>query len=142
MNIVKLCVGVKSVDDLRAHISGIRQEQGSENADILIETRMTPSRAGEIVGTGSLYWVIKNVISARQEIKDIRPIVDGNGKRRCQIVLAPDVIDVEPRRRAAFQGWRYLEDSEAPKDLSPDVANDLAAMPEDMKKELIRLGLL
>jgi hypothetical protein len=48
---------------------------------------------------------------------------------------------VEPRPRAAFQGWRYLEDKEAPRDLSR-AAPGAAKMPEQMRRELRELGLL
>ena len=41
----------------------------------------------------------------------------------------------------AFQGWRYLEDKEAPRDLSR-AAPGAARMPETMRRELRELGLL
>jgi hypothetical protein len=48
---------------------------------------------------------------------------------------------VEPRSRVAFQGWRYLEAKEAPRDLSR-AAPGAARMPESMRRELQELGLL
>jgi hypothetical protein len=45
-----------------------------------------------------------------------------------------------PSRRP-FQGWRYLKPEDAPRDLG--IATDqLAEMPEEMRKELLVLGLL
>jgi hypothetical protein len=47
---------------------------------------------------------------------------------------------VRPRPMKPFQGWRYLDDKDAP----PDMA-DLGAkadMPEALRRELAGLGLL
>ena len=41
----------------------------------------------------------------------------------------------------AFQGWRYLEAKDAPRDLSR-AAPGAAKMPEQMRRELRELGLL
>jgi hypothetical protein len=48
---------------------------------------------------------------------------------------------VEPRPYRAFQGWRYLEDDDAPRDLDR-AAPGAAAMPEPLRRELRDLGLL
>ena len=66
---------------------------------------------------------------------------DKDGIGRCRVVLDGKVVLVEPRPRGAFQGWRYLEAKEAPRDLSR-AAPGAARMPEAMRRELQELGLL
>jgi hypothetical protein len=56
-------------------------------------------------------------------------------------VLVPKVILVEPRPYRAFQGWRYLEPKDAPRDLDR-AAPGARDMPENMRRELRQLGLL
>jgi hypothetical protein len=51
------------------------------------------------------------------------------------------VIPVEPRPCRPFQGWRYLDLKDAPRDLGR-ASGDLAVMPEIMRRELADLGLL
>jgi hypothetical protein len=77
----------------------------------------------------------------RQRILGVRPFVDKHGVGRCRVVLEPKVASVEPRPWRAFQGWRYLETKDAPRDLSR-IAPGLRAMPEHMRRELRELGLL
>ena len=104
-------------------------------------TRMVPKRADELADGGSLFWVIRGQISCRERILDIRPFTDKDGIGRCRVVLDGKCVLVEPRPRAAFQGWRYLEAKEAPRDLSR-AAPGAAKMPEQMRRELRELGLL
>ena len=48
---------------------------------------------------------------------------------------------VAPRPWRAFQGWRYLADKDAPRDLDR-AAPGAALMPEPLRRELRELGLL
>jgi hypothetical protein len=102
---------------------------------------MLPKRHDEIVGQGSLYWVIKGWLSARQRIEAIEPFTDTDGISRCHIVLDPVVVPVRARPVRPFQGWRYLTEKDAPADLAQSAAA-IAEMPEDMQRELRQLGLL
>jgi hypothetical protein len=102
---------------------------------------MVPKRADELVSGGSLYWVIRGQISCRERILGVRPFTDKDGIGRCRVVLDGKVVLVAPRPRAAFQGWRYLEGNEAPRDLSR-AAPGAVRMPETMRRELRELGLL
>jgi hypothetical protein len=78
-----------------------------------LTTRYLPKRAGEIAPGGSLYWVYKHQLVARSEIL--------------------------PKR--AHQGWRYLADEDAPRDLADgEVAGDV--MPGKLAGALARLGLV
>ena len=71
-------------------------------------TRMTPKRGDELLAGGSLYWVIRGEIAAREKIIAIEPFRDKDGIGRCRLVMQPKVIAVSPRPMRAFQGWRYL----------------------------------
>jgi hypothetical protein len=102
---------------------------------------MIPRRADELTAGGSLYWVIRGQIACRERILAIWPFTDKDGVGRCRVVLDGKVVLVEPRPRAAFQGWRYLEAEDAPRDLSR-AAPGAAKMPEQMRRELRDLGLL
>jgi len=82
-----------------------REEKGLPRHHIHI-TRMTPKRVDELAG-GSLYWVIRGEIAAREKIIAIEPFRDRDGIGRCRLVMQPKVIGVLPRPMRAFQGWRY-----------------------------------
>ena len=56
-------------------------------------------------------------------------------------MLDPKLVLVEPRLYRAFQGWRYLAEQDAPRDLDK-VAKGAAAMPETLRRELRELGLM
>ena len=104
-------------------------------------TRMTPKRAEDILGGGSLYWVIKGQIGARQRIVGIEPFMDKDGIGRCRLWLDGEVVAVAPRPMRAFQGWRYYAAKDAPPDLD-ESQRGLAEMPETLRRELAGLGLL
>lgn len=143
LHLIKLCVGCDSVADLEDWIKLKLKEKKrrGQKLEHIHTTRMLPKRADELVDGGSLYWVIKGQITCREKILDIRTTTGKDGIRRCQVVLDGKVKLVEPRPRAAFQGWRYLEDKEAPRDLSR-AAPGASKMPEAMRRELRDLGLL
>ena len=102
---------------------------------------MTPKRDEEVLDGGSLYWVIKGEIAAREKIIAIEPFRDSAGIGRCKLVMQPKVIPVLSRPMRAFQGWRYFADSDVPPDVGSAGAG-VAAMPEPMRRELRELGLL
>ena len=143
LHLIKLCVGCESIADLTAWIaesSAARRARGMKDEQTHV-TRMMPKRVEEILDGGSLYWVIKGQISARQAILDLRAVTGADGIGRCAIVLDQNVIPVEPRPCRPFQGWRYLEPSSAGRDLSALGKFD-QDMPEALRRELAQLGLL
>ena len=143
LHLIKLCVGCESIADLTAWIaesSAARRARGMKDEQTHV-TRMMPKRVEEILDGGSLYWVIKGQISARQAILGIRAVTGADGIGRCAIVLDQNVIPVEPRPCRPFQGWRYLEPSSAGRDLSAIGTFD-QDMPEALRRELAQLGLL
>jgi hypothetical protein len=138
LHLIKLCVGADSVADLEAWI---KQKTKGGKKDHVHTTRMVPKRAEELADGGSLFWVIRGQVTCRERVLDIRPFTDKDGIGRCRIVMDGKVVLVEPRPRSAFQGWRYLEAKEAPRDLAR-AAPGAARMPEAMRRELRELGLL
>jgi len=143
LHLLKLCVGALSLEDLRDWVSARLSEaakRGGPRRTVHV-TRMVPKRADELLDGGSLYWVIKGQIAARQRIVAIEPFMDGDGIRRCKLWLDGAVVAVAPRPMRAFQGWRYYEAKDAPPDLG-ETQPGLAEMPEKLRRELAGLGLL
>lgn len=142
LHILKLCVGADSIADLESWIEENRVYHARLGRAYrqTHTTRMVPKRMDEIVGTGSLYWVIKGRIAARQRIEAIEPFTDEQGITRCHLVFEPVVHPVRPRPCRPFQGWRYLAAGDAPPDLSGE--DDSMDIPDTMREELRALGLL
>jgi hypothetical protein len=143
LHLIKLCVGCDSVRDLEDWIKQKLKDKrrSGERAEHIHRTRMVPKRADELTDGGSLHWVIRGQLSCRQRILDVRPFRDKDGTGRCALVLDRKVVLVEPRPYRAFQGWRYLEPDDAPRDLDK-AAPGAAAMPEQLRRELRELGLM
>jgi hypothetical protein len=132
LHLLKLCVGADSIADLEDFHARRRQPP-------FHVTRMMPRRTEELLDGGSLFWIIKGQIVARQELKAIEPFTDDEGVGRCRLVLGPTVVRVQLRPFRPFQGWRYLQ----PKDCPPDIASqDVVEMPKGLRNELAALGLL
>ncbi len=143
VNLIKLCVGIESVQHL-AEAQDRRLAQKSkagEKPELMHVTRSFPRRADDVLDGGSLYWVIKGAVRLRQVITDLRETVNKDGNPACAIVYDSKHILTEPRPFRAFQGWRYLAPDAAPRDL--DAAGAGAEdLPPDMADELRNLGLL
>lgn len=143
LHLIKLCVGADSVRDLEDWIKlklKDKRKRG-EKPEHIHRTRMVPKRADELTDGGSLFWVIRGEIMCRQRIRAVRPFHDKDGVGRCGLVLDPKPVLVEPRPYRAFQGWRYLQVADAPRDLDK-AAPGAAAMPEKLRRELRELGLM
>ncbi len=136
VHILKLCVGVNEIPEL-AEWQALRMRTVGKIWHI---TRMMPKRADEIIAGGSLYWVIKGMVAVRQRIVEIEQFQDDEGIWRCKFIFDEELVSVRPQPRRPFQGWRYLSEEDAPRDLPKGaVAHD---MPEKMRNELAELGLL
>lgn len=144
LHLIKLCVGAESIADLEEWIAMrlADMKRRKLKPEQLHTTRMVPKRLDLAAPGGSLYWVIKGQVSARQALTEIRPFTDDQGIGRCHLVLDPAVVAVAPRPCRPFQGWRYLEEKDAPRDLSGRSAGQIAEMPEELRRELTGLGLL
>lgn len=143
LHLVKLSVGAESFKDLDGWIKQRAKEAvatGKPRRHVHV-TRMVPKRDAELLDGGSIYWVIRGEIAARERILALEPFRDEEGIGRCRLVLEPKLIAVEPRPMRPFQGWRYLAEKDAPPDLRRRDGG-IAAMPEALRRELRELGLL
>jgi hypothetical protein len=143
LHLIKLCVGAESIDDLREWVSrkALTAVAAGLEPHSYHTTRMVPKRTEELLNGGSLYWVIKGQVQARQRLTGIETFTDGEGIGRCNLILGPEVVETAYQPRRAFQGWRYLQDNEAPRDLSA-LGAGTAEMPLELRRELAELGLL
>ena len=139
LHLVKLAVGAGSFEELRR----VRAERLVERGASWVYTRNRPRREAEVLAGGSLYWVIRGQIRARQRITGFVTKRDDNGRHYCLIETEAEVVPTLWRSFRPFQGWRYLPSADAPPDRigSDDLAPD-AAPPEAMLRELRALGLL
>ena len=143
LNILKLCVGCDSVEELEAWVAQklAERRRNGEPVEHWHTTRMVPARSPEITAGGSLYWVIKGNVQCRQLITEIRPFTDDQGIGRCRLILDPVIVRTDWQPRRPFQGWRYLKAEDAPADLGKGRAG-MAEMPPKLRQELAELGLL
>jgi hypothetical protein len=139
VHLVKLCVGVDSIQELADWQNArLKERRKRKLPPVLIHvTRQMPKRAAELTGGGSLYWVIKGHIAARHRILELKPVTK-NGVPHCGIVYDPELIPTERRACRPFQGWRYLAVNDAP----PDARSLDKNLPEELAIELAELGLL
>jgi hypothetical protein len=141
LHLVKLCVGCDSI----AELAGWQARRATTDPPLRHQTRNTPRRAGEIVGHGSLYWVIGGAILVRQRIADIISDRWDDGTPCAGLVLDGTLVPTEPRVMRPFQGWRYLEPADAPPDRRTGLAEaqePFGEMPAAMRRDLRALGLL
>ena len=137
VHLKKLSVGMDTLESLV-----IRQRQIIDaGRELLHPTRNWPRRKEELLDGGSLYWIIKGQMVARQPIKDFIEVLQPDSKPKCGIILEPGLVPVWPRKEKIFQGWRYLESSDIPADM-PTSETDETPMPLSLAKELRELGLL
>ena len=137
VHLQKLSVGTETLETLVD-----RQKKAVDaGRQLLHPTRNWPRRKEELLDGGSLYWIIKGQIVARQAIKEFIEVLQPDSKPKCGILLVPGLVPVWPRKVRIFQGWRYLEDADIPADM-PINETDEKPMPVSLAKELRELGLL
>jgi hypothetical protein len=132
LHLTKIAFQSESPATLRAWL-----ERHAEQGEAHLTTRYLPKRIAEMEG-GSLYWIHGHMLVGRSPILGFQE----NGQGRYWIRLAPRLIAVRGLPKRAHQGWRYLEDQDAPADLGSGEADDLDAMPPAMLGELAKLGLV
>lgn len=132
LNISKVAVGCASIEALR-------RRQASRIADgvVPIRTRFLPKRADELIG-GSIYWIVKHRITARQTILGFGRDEEEN---KTIIRLDPALIAVRAKPKRAHQGWRYLSAEDAPLDFG-STEEGLAELPSALISELTALALI
>lgn len=144
LHLIKLSVGSDSVEDhaqWQAANRGFWRKVGGKPA-VFHTTFQTPKRTAELLDGGSLYWVIKGVVQARQRLVGFDEGKKEDGTPCCLLLLDPEIVPVRPVPRRAFQGWRYLEAADAPPDLDTAPRGDISDLPPAMRRELAALGLL
>lgn len=144
IHLVKLCVGCDSIEDLALWQSQrlAAMRAAGQPQELFHRTFQTPKRREEILAGGSLYWVIKGLVQARQRILDLREGRKDDGSLCCLLMLERELVPVRPVPRRAFQGWRYLDADDAPPDLLGATASGVAELPPAMRKQLAELGLI
>ena len=129
LHLTKVAFGAKSLEDMKSWFA----TRGNE---AFLTTRYLPKRHEELIG-GSLFWIFKGQLVMRSPILRFEPAEGGKN----HIVIAAKLIDLYPIPRRAHQGWRYLENSDAPRDLI-EGENPGEAMPGRLAGELAKLGLV
>ncbi|MGQ0672926.1 MAG: DUF1489 family protein [Hyphomicrobium sp.] len=143
LNLIKLCVGAASIEDLAAWQSANRRFKAKGGGMRVFHTTFqTPKRQAELLNGGSLYWVVKGLVQCRQRLVGFDVGAKDDGSPCCLLLLDPAIVPVRPVSRKAFQGWRYLDAADAPADLGSGSSDDLTAMPPKLRKELASLGLI
>ena len=138
LNMIKLCVGADSVEDLLAWHEAHRGVWAAGTTEHV--TRMWPKRETELLAGGSLFWVIKGVVLARQRILALERRQGADGIARCALVMDVEVFRTEPAPRRPFQGWRYLAPGDSPRDLPQGRAKD-DTLPPALAQALADIGL-
>lgn len=136
LNLMKLCVGAEGPEDLAQW-----QDQRFGDGPAVHVTRMWPKREAELLAGGSIYWVFKGVMLARQRLLRLDERIGEDGIRRCALVLDRDLVRVAAVPRRPFQGWRYLAGTDAPPDL-PRGRDREAPLPPEVAAALAEMGLV
>ena len=141
VHLIKLSVGPESLTQLAEwQQERLKEKKRAKQPQELIHiTRHKPKRADEVLDGGSIYWVIKGWIVARQKLIELRPM-ERDGVMHCGLVYDPQMITVRARQRKAFQGWRYFDAKDVPADIGPWHGGD--NLPDTLQRELLELGLL
>jgi hypothetical protein len=130
LHLTKVAFACRDLDMLQQRIAS-----RAIGGEVRIATRMRPKRAAELIG-GNLYWIVKHRLVACIEILRFEDREDG----RIDIVCVSDLVAVSPMPRRAHQGWRYLEDGDAPS--ADDDGSGLVALPPRLYGKLASLALV
>lgn len=141
LHLIKLSVGTESFADLAAWQEArlLQARAAGKPQELMHVTRHAPKRAPELLDGGSIYWVVKGFVIARQKLLDFRAL-EIDGKAHCGIVYDSVLVPVRSQPRRAFQGWRYLDGADAPPDMAAGSGHE--ELPEHLRQELRALGLL
>ncbi len=140
LHLLKLSVGPKTVAQLRA----IQALRAAAQPPLRHQTRVAPKRAAELLAGGSIYWVVAGFVQVRQRVLDLVTDTWDDGTRCCGIVLDPELVAVEARAVKPFQGWRYLQPADAPRDVAAqrEGAVGVDAMPAHLRAALREAALI
>ena len=130
LHLTKVAFACRDLDALQNRIAS-----RALDGEVRVPTRMRPKRSAELIG-GSLYWIVKHRLVGCQEILRLEDRDDG----RIDIVCSAELRAVSPKPRRAHQGWRYLEDADAPS--GEDDGSGLADLPPRLFGRLAALALV
>jgi hypothetical protein len=131
LHLTKIAFGCESAEDLASRLA-----RRTAEGEVRLTTRYAPKRMEELAG-GSLYWIHGHMLVGRSPLIGF----EDNGEGRWWLKIEPRLIPVLPAPKRAHQGWRYLADKDAPRDLNEGEAlGDV--LPAGMAMELGRLGLV
>jgi len=130
LHLTKVAFACRDLDMLEERIS--RRASGGE---LRVATRMRPKRAAELIG-GNLYWIVKHRLIAGVEILRFEDREDG----RIDIVCSAELKRVAPAPRRAHQGWRCLEEADAPS--IDDDGSGIGMLPPQLYGRLSALALV
>lgn len=124
----KVAFGCASLSTLEKRIAA-----RSCDGEVRLVTKRRPVRYEEVTAGGSLYWIVKHRLVARSKVLRFEQRKD----MRWDIVLSDQLEYCTAMPKRAHQGWRYLEDNDAPgtevdetgiADLPPRLYGKLAAL--------------
>lgn len=130
LHLTKVAFACRDLEALQQRIAG-----RAVNGEVRVPTRMRPKRAAELIG-GSLHWIVKHRLVAAQEILRFDDREDG----RIDIVCSAELIAVSPMPRRAHQGWRYLQEQDAPS--AGGDSSGIAQLPPQLYGRLAALALV
>jgi hypothetical protein len=143
VHLIKLCVGCDTVSELAEwqveRLAYLRKAR--KTPELCHRTLQTPRRRDDVLDGGSLYWVIKGFVLVRQRIIDLRADSKDDGTACCGIVLDAELVATRAHPRRAFQGWRYVDPADAPRDVT-GLAEGPDDMPPAMRRDLRELRLI
>ena len=130
LHLTKVAFACRDLEMLQRRIAS-----RASGGELRVATRMRPKRSAELVG-GSLYWIVKHRVIAAQQILRFEDREDG----RIDIVCSAELRTVAPTPRRAHQGWRYLEEQDAPS--TDDDESGLGELPPRLYGQLAALALV
>ena len=134
LHLTKVAFGAKSREDMASWFA-------TRGAEARLTTRYLPKRHVELANpagnNGSLFWILKGQLVFRSPILGFEAAEGG----KTNIVISTRLIPLYPQACRAHQGWRYLDDANAPRDLA-EGEDAGEAMPGKLAGDLARLGLV
>lgn len=135
LHLTKVAYGAQSLAEMRTWFA-------TRGEEAFLTTRYLPKRHEEIVAKdgsegGSLFWIFKHQLVMRSPILRFAEAEGG----KTHIVIGTRLIEVMPVPKRAHQGWRYLDEADAPRDLAAGESGG-DVMPGHLASDLARLGLV
>lgn len=130
LHLTKVAVGCRTIDALEKRVAS-----RTHDGEVRVVTRMRPKRMDELIG-GSIHWIVKHRLIARQEILRFDDRKDG----RIDIIVSGVLVLIPPSPKRAHQGWRYLAEDDAP-DGEGD-SSGMSELPPRLYTKLLSLALV